>query len=322
MPAANTLSEALDNLYTTTWHQMKDSAVDNIFDGTPFWFWMRDNGRLKTVSGGRFLTEALRYAKSDKVTWIKKGSTVALNDLEFLTIAIFQWRYLVDSIVRFGVDDQQNRGKFQIINLMTAKLENSQDSLVDVLETSLFAAAGTDEMNGLQDLVADDPTTGVLGTIDPAVYTWWQNKVKDMAGLSFATNGVNQMRTLYNTVSNNLRMDRPDIIITGQTVYEYYEDEVEEQKRIINQKLGDASFENIQFKGLPVVWSPSCGTRLYFLNTRFLMFEYDPAMLFEMTEWKAIPDQVNDRAAQIVTACNFVTSRRRAQGVMFNIDTE
>ncbi|KKL88317.1 hypothetical protein LCGC14_1925910 [marine sediment metagenome] len=87
--------------------------------------------------------------------------------------------------------------------------------------------------------------------------------------------------------------------------------------------MGDAGFENIQFKGVPVTWSPSCAnTRMYFLNLNFLKFTYDPIAFFDMTEWKAIPDQVNDRAAQIITAGNLVTGRRRTHGVIFGIDTE
>ena len=34
-----TLTEQLDNLYTTTWQNMKSVVGDNIFDATPFWFW-------------------------------------------------------------------------------------------------------------------------------------------------------------------------------------------------------------------------------------------------------------------------------------------
>lgn len=323
--AVGSLTEALDNLYTTTWQNMGSDVKDQIFDATPFWFWLRDKGKLRTQQGGRFLTEPLRYAKSDRVKFIGKGGTVSLADQEFLTIANYEWRYLVDSIVRFGVDDQKNRGKNMIINLMNSKLQVSQDSLVDKMETKLFTlqSAETLSFEGMQDLVADDPTASVsIGGINQNTHTWWRNKTKNMTGISFAVNGLAEMRTLLNNVGNNLKSDRPDIIVSGQTPFEHYEDLVGEQKRIVNQKLGDAAFENIQFKGLPMVWSPSCAnTRMYFLNTNFLSFIYDPMMFFDMTEWKAIPDQVNDRAAQIIMAGNLTTSRRRAQGVMHTIDT-
>lgn len=323
--AVQTLSEALDNLYTTTWQNMKSQVQDQIFNATPFWFWLRAHDGLESVAGGRFLTEPLRYAKSERVKFIGRGGTVDLSDQEFLTVATFEWRYLVDSIVRFGVDDQKNRGRNQIINFASAKLDNSRDSLIDKLETVL-AGDGSEALSyhGLQEVVPDDPAAAVVfGGIDPSVETWWQSQTKDMTGLSFAVHGQSQMRTMFNNCGNNINNDFPNIILSGQTPYENYEDSVIEQKRIVNKTLGDAGFENIAFKGIPMVWTPAiAATRMYFLNTRFMKFKYDPAMFFDMTEWKPIPDQVNDRAAQIITAGQLVTSRRRVHGVLHTIDTE
>jgi hypothetical protein len=83
--------------------------------------------------------------------------------------------------------------------------------------------------------------------------------------------------------------------------------------------MGDAGFQNIEFRGIPIVWSPAITTRMYFLNTRFLKFKYDPMLNFDMTEWKDIPNQVNDRAAQVILAGNLMTGRRRVHGVIHNI---
>lgn len=315
------LTEAIDNLYTTTWQNMGSSVADQIFDGTPFWFWMRKKGMLKSTEGGRYISAPVRYAKNESITWVRKGSSVSLDDYEFLTTAQYDWRYVVATIVRFGIDDQQNRGRNAIIDLMNAKLENARDSLTDELEIRSTGTAGTDQMHGLQDLVADDPTTGTLGTIDSSVNTWWRNQTQTMTGSSFATNGTSTMTTMINNCSKNQRQDSPDIIVTGQTPYEYLKDATLEQKRIVNRTLGDAGFQNIEFEGLPVIWSPQIALRMYFLNTRFMMLKYDPMMYFDMTEWKVIPTQVNDRAAQIVLAGNLITNRRRVLGVMHTIDT-
>lgn len=319
-----TLVEALDNLYTTTWQNMKSQVADQIFDATPFYFWLKSKGKMKTVSGGRFITEPLQYAKNDNVTWIGRGGTVSLNDQEFLTVAYYEWRYLVASIVRFGVDDQKNRGKNQIINLMMAKLQNARDSLISELESRLFAGEGSSQnaMDGLLHLVQDDPTTSsTVGGIDQNSNSWWRNQSISMTGVSFASSGVENMRKMLNNTMNNLKMDAPDIIVCGQQPYEFYEDNLLSYYRITNNKLGDAGFQNQVFKGIPMVWSPSCGNRMYFLNTRFISLVYDPALFFDMTEWKAIPDQVNDRAAQIVSAMQLTVSRRRCQGVIYGIDT-
>jgi hypothetical protein len=284
---------------------------------------MKNKGKLQTEEGGRFIMEPLEYAKNDTVKWVTKGDTITLNDYEFLTESRWDWKYLAASITRFGVDDQQNRGKAAIMKLMTRKLDNTENSLIDKLEEETFSTQSTNGIYGLQRLVPDDPTAAVsVGGIDPSAYTWWRNKTKNMTGLSFSVHGVSEMRTLLNNCSNNRTQDSPDIIVCGQTPYEYYEDETMEQKQIVNKLLGDAGFRNIEFKGIPMIWSPQCAnTRMYFLNTKFLYMIYDPMLNFDMTEWKPIPDQINDRVAQIIFACAFIVTRRLCQGVMYNIDT-
>lgn len=326
------ITEFLDNLYTTTWYMQRDGVADNIFTGTPFWFWLKEHGGFDTAEGGRKIKVNLRYAKSENLKWIGKGGTVNLQDQEHLTSAFYDWRYFTDSIVRYFTDDQQNRGKAAAINLVDSKIEMSKDSQIDELEERLFGteadglATGELYMLGLRDIVPDDPTTSAseLAGIDPSVHTWWRSKSINMNSVSFATNGIDRMRTMYNNCMQNLRMDAPDIIVTGQTPYEMYEAEVEEQKRIVNKTLGDAGFENIEFKGVPIVWSPKGKSnnvdRMYFLNTKFLKFIYDPYAYFDMTEWKPIPNSF-DRAAQIITACQLVTQRRMCHGVIYNINT-
>lgn len=324
MPVSS-ITELYDNLFITTWQQMKDRYTDQIFTGSPFWFMMKEKGMLDEVVGHRYLTEPLRYAGSPRVAYVGKGGTVELSDHEFLTLATYNWKYLTDSIVRFGVDDQQNSGRAQIINYVEAKLETSRDSIIDRVETDLFGLNRLAPLTflGLQDLVADDPTASVeIGGINQNTYDWWRNYSTDMTGVSFATGGQSRMRTLYNNASRNIQGTKPDLWIGGQRAFEFYEDSILSQKRVVNMALGDAGFQNVEFKGVPVTWSPKCDdTRLYLLTIGNMKFKYDPRYFMEMTEWKPIPDQVNDRAAQILLVGELTTNKRNSHGVLHSIDT-
>jgi hypothetical protein len=326
----NQFTQALDDLYTTTWQKRLPGVFDNIFTAAPFWFWLKDKGKLRPVRGGRFLETNLEYGQNSTVQWIARGGTVAMNDFKFLTVAQYQWRYLVANILRFGVDEQQNSGDSRIIDWVNAKLNNTEESLTSTLETTLAAGSGAATLpaasiDGLQFLVPDFGNVASssfnAGGIDPSVYTWWQNQAIDMTGLSFAVNGVDKMRHLLNLCMNNRRMDAPDIILSDMNSYELYEATVIPAYRTSNNRLADMGFDNQSYKRIPMVWSPALSQRMYFLNTRFIEFVYDPGYFFDMTEWKAIPNQVNDRAAQVELACSFMTNRRRVLGVLSTIDT-
>lgn len=322
------ITEVLDDLYTTTWQNRRPTVADNIFDATPFWWFLKDKDKIQGTRGGKWIEEPLQYGVNNTVQWITKGGTVVMNDFRFLTDAIYQWRYLVANVLRYGVDEQKNSGTPKIMDWVSKKLDNTETALTETLETSLVGAAGaaTDSIDGLQYLVPDlanvASSSFAAGGIDPSVYTWWRNQAIDMAGKSFAVYGVSYMRHLLNLCMNNNRMDAPDIIVTGMVPYEYYEDATLPALRFEDRRMADMGFISQSYKKIPMIWTPAMSQRMYFLNTRFLTFYYDTAYFFDMTNWKDIPNQVNDRAAQILTACSFTTNRRRVQGVISGIDTQ
>ena len=98
------------------------------------------------------------------------------------------------------------------------------------------------------------------------------------------------------------------------------EDNTLEQHRIYNKTLGDAQFENIEFKKRPIIWSEHANAeKLYVLNTKILKLVIDPAANFDLTSWKDIPNQVKDRAAQICIALQLICDRRSSLGVIYDI---
>jgi len=321
--------EQLDSLYTTTFQLRRKQIIDQVFNATPFWYLLTKGGKRRTEQGGRWIEVPLQYAKNETVTFFGKGDTISINDTQPLTVARWDWRYLAGSIVRYFVDDQKNRGQAAIINLMNAKIDNLQSSLIDKLENSLFGDGtgdGGKAIDGLGNIVATTPTTGTVAGIDRATYTWWRNNTKNMSGLSASVYLRKEMATMFNECGKQGEgVTRfPNLLICSQTVYEYYESECLEIGRINigDRTLADLGFGDLAYKGRPLTWSPALtANSIYFLNTNFLEFVVDPIANFDITDWKPVIDQPNDRVAQIVVVGNVVCSNCKRQGVMYNIDT-
>ena len=314
-------TQTVDNMFTTTWSYRQGPAVEQAFLKNPFIFWLKENGRVKNVTGHTRIEIPLDYASNDTVGWVGKGDTVSINDTEFISMAYEDWKYLAVSIPRFGIEDQQNQGKARLINYVEAKLNSAERAMWESLEARICstAAAGPKEMNAIGNLVENvaAASQGTVHNLLKTTYTWWANQYKAATG-SYSIYLLSDMTNILNTVTKYSQTQVNDIfILTDQTSFEYYEEEVTEQKYIVNQKLGDAGFENVTFKGRPMVWSPSAEANLmYFLNTNYLSLVCDPTMQMRMTEWKAIPDQVDDKVAQIISAMNLVCTRCAAQGVL------
>jgi hypothetical protein len=314
-------TQTVDDMFTSTWAYRKTEAEEQAFYKTPFAFWMKEAKRVEGIMGHSRIEIPLEYGSNDTLRWIGKGGTVPINDPQLLTMAYEDWKYVAVSIVRYGVDDQKNRGEAQLINYVKTKLGAAERALWEEFERAFFSdGTGDGECNGLQNIVADLPTTGTLHGIDRATYTWFRNQYKTSTGAA-SVYLVSDMRNLMNTCSNYSKAELNDMaIVTDQTSFELYEDETMEQKRIVNQKMADAGFESVQFKGRPMFYSPFAPSgKMYFINSNYLKLVKDSAYFMQMTEWKAIPEQVNDRVAQILCVLNIVSSRPCVHGVLHSI---
>jgi len=72
------------------------------------------------------------------------------------------------------------------------------------------------------------------------------------------------------------------------------------------------------------MWVDSPGwddNRIYFINTKTLELNYDPAVWMDMTDWKPVAGNSLDRNAQIVCRCNLVCNSFQPNGVIHAITT-
>jgi len=323
MSSAQSWTQTIDNLYTSTWAYRQKAAVEQAFLKTPFIYWLREKGHLETLTGHRRIEIPLEYGSNETIKWIGKGSTIPIQDSELLTMAYENWKYVAVSIVRWFTEDQQNRQQAQAIKLVETKLNAAERAVYEDLERVMFAdGTGTDEPNGLQNLISSSPTTGTVHGIDRSTpgNEWWRNQQKTATGAA-AVYLVSDMRTCLNDIIKYSRADLKDIVlVTNQTVFELYEDVCLEMKVLQNVMMADAGFDSVVFRGKPLIWCPSAPSgNMYFINPNYLKLVSDEAFFMEMTDWKQIPDQPFDKVAQMVCALNMVVKRAICQKVLTSI---
>lgn len=316
-------TQSIDNMFTTTWAYRKNEAIAQAYYKTPFIKYLKEKGKVEEVRGFRRIEIDLEYGSNETVRWITKGSTVPLTEGELFTKAYEDWKYVSVTILRYGTEDQQNRGKARIIPYVDRKLKAAERALWENFESVIFSdGTGSNEPNGLQNLVAASPTTGTVHGINRATYAWFRNQTKTATGVA-SVYLISDMRNLMNTITTYSQLEVDDmILVTTQDIYEAYEDESLELLRFRKGDTGDPSFGNLTFRGRPMMWARSCPSgKVYVLNTEYLKLVIDPDYFMDMTEWKPIPDQVNDRVAQIVCAMQMITTRPVAEGVLTGVTT-
>lgn len=320
------LTEKLDTLYSTTWQLMRAEVVDNVFSATPLWFWLNSRERVRRESGGRWIGIPVMHTKNSTVKSVASGGQIDITNQDPSTTAKYDWKWNAGSVVRLYSEDHQNTGQQSIMSLMQSKLENLKLSLVDILESQAFGdGSGNNGIDilGLKSIVKVDPTTnpsdppGNVGGIDAATNTYWRNQTRTWSVVGLPTGDSEiafNMRKVYN--ASSVGNDHPTLLMTEVSQFELYEANLTNLLRINDREFGDVGFEALRFKGAAITFSPSAPpNQMRFLNERYLEFVIEQSADFDMTPWKAIPDQL-DRVAQIVVQGNLVTSNRRMQGVL------
>lgn len=321
------ISRQLDNLFTTTWYDVRKDVTDQVFQKTPFFDMMLKGGKIKKkMPEGTHWEVPIRYGKMNANTkWFGRGAQFGLEEEQSLTRMVYQARNIGTSIVRYWDDDRKNRGAARLTGYLEEKMENTKTSLIEVLEQSMFSASpGALEMHSLPQLISTTPTVGSIGGFDRSANDWMTNQTYDFTGKVINTDLVPQMTHMYNLCSKWKAGTRksPDIIITTQEVYEAYENIANALQMICAWKGEQITlgFGDISFKGVPIFWCPECPAgRMYFLNTEHLAIHVDPSAYFEMTDWKPVAGNSLDKTCQIVTVLQMTVDNFKKHGVIYNI---
>jgi hypothetical protein len=213
-----------------------------------------------------------------------------------------------------GIEEAKNNGEAQIIDLLEGKIFQTQETVIENMNT-MFWADGTGnsnkDWNGL-DLIVTKPNT-TLGGIDPtgAGNSFWASTETNQGGALTAAG----MATLYNDVS--VGNDQPTIIITTQALYEKYEALLDGQIRYTDTDVADGGFQNLLFKGAPVTFDGACTSgEMMFLNTKYLQLVAHSDVWFKPTPFVR-PTNQDAVFSQLLCYGQLTCSNRARQGYLF-----
>lgn len=304
-----------DALLTTTMSAYRQKLEDNITKANPFIFWLDSKGRKDTQDGGFQIVQPVMYGKNTTIRTYNKYGQLDITPQDGITNALYPWKFCAGSISISRPEKRQNSGRARILSLLESKIMQTEVSFKEDVNRQLFldgTGNGSLDFYGLALLVSATPTTGTVAGIDRAVETWWRNK-QTTSG-SFATQGVNDMRTMYNTCSKG--NDHPDLGLTTQAVYEFYEKSMAPNERFLDLKTGDAGFQNLKFKGMVLMYDDYCTSGyMYMLNSGYLKWVVDSETDFENTPFVR-PSNVDAEVSQILLYANLTASNMARQGVL------
>lgn len=204
--------------------------------------------------------------------------TLNISPSEVFSSAEFDIKQGAVAVTISGLEQLQNSGPEQMIDLLESRIGNAERTMrnnVSLDMYSLGTADGGKQIGGLQLLVADASSSGTVGGINRATWSFWRNKFTDITTAWTSTNITPAMNAMY--VQLVRQADKPDLIIADNTSWTKYLESLQTIQRITDSKLGAAGFQTIMYMNCPVVLDGGVGggapsSHMYFLNTDFIFW--------------------------------------------------
>lgn len=313
-----------DDVITSTLRKRSGVIADNFTTNTALLLRLKQKGNARSFDGGRTIVEEIGFGGPGNYTRYSGYDPLEISQDDMLTAAEFSIKQAAVAVTMSGLEELQNAGKEQVIDLMGARIELAEAEMINNLSTDIYSAGTADggkQVGGLQLLVSDDGT-GTVGGIIAGTYTWWKNKYFDFSDNSLTPGAATiqqAMNQLYLNCSRN--RDQPDLIVADNTYFRYYWSSLQAIQRVTNSKLADAGFENLKFMGADTVFDGGLGgaapsSHMYFLNTKYI--HYRPHARRNMVPLNPDRYATNQDAfvKLIAWAGNMTVSNRSLQGVI------
>jgi len=312
-------------LVSTTFRKHKRQIADNLTNRNAFLKYVTKRGNKRVEDGGLTIVTPLDYAANGTYQRYSDWDLLDISASDVISAAEYQWRQVAINVVCSGREMRLNSGDSRIINLAKAKMKNAIRTFENNFSTDLYSdGLSTNQIDGIQKIIADTPTTGTVGGIDASVSTnaFWRNSTADISDLVTTATAANiengLMLPLWLTLDRGPG-DQPDIIVSGNSLYSLYESSQVSLKRYTDRSSADGGFTTLKYKNADVIFDgsagPFAGQRMYFINTNYFeLVVHRDADLEVMEEMR--PVNQDGAVVPILWMGNLVCSNRKLQGVI------
>lgn len=277
-------SPNLDEITTTTLRNRSAKLADNVSENNVLLKRLKEKGKQKLVSGGRDIVQELEYAENATFTRYAGYEPLNISPSDVFSAAAFDWKQAAVAVSISGLEQLKNSGKEALIDLLESRIQNAERTMMNNIAADCYSdgtATSSKQIGGLQHLVADDPTTGTVGGINRATYTFWRNIVFDASSDGGAAASSSNIQSYMNRLWVQLQRgaDRPDLIVADNVYWRYYLESLQAIQRITEVSKGaQVGFMSLKYMDADVVLDGGYGgacpaSHMYFLNTNYIYFK-------------------------------------------------
>ncbi len=334
-------SPNLSEIATTTLRARSGKLADNILRNNALLNRLKTRGKARPFSGGRTILEEIEYGMNGTYTRYSGYQALNITPSDVMTAAEFPIRQAAVAVSISGLEELQNAGAERVIDLLEKRIENAEKTMMNGMAYDVYSDGTTaGQINGLQALVSTTPTSGTIGGIDRATWTFWQNiKYSATTDGGAAATSANIQTYMNRVIVQLVRGNQgPDLIVADNNLYRYFLESMQAIQRVTSPESARLGFSSLEYTasgrsitvvldggfqgystdsanyGIPSGGAPS--NTMYFLNTDYIY--YRPHSSRNMVPLE--PDRFSmnqDAMVKLIGwAGNMTISNSRLQGVL------
>ena len=304
-----------DELIVATLDELGRKVFDQTFNSMPALKWLQNNNKIDWDGSGYALRIPIRIAKNTSAGKTSGYKTLITTPVTTISEVTYQLARYYSSITYSQDLKDINRGNKAAVRLITDKLDEGKLAINDLIAADIFAASVATD--AIQSLVTTIDATGIAGNLNQSTQSTWAAYETSMG--SFSAGGLDYMQLAFNTVSKGRESGSPSLIITTQTVFQYYQSLLRSYGMDAFVTKGDLGITELKFMGASVIWDAAAASAtMLFLNSNALGLVIDGEANMKSTEFVKPADQLA-YVGQIYTRLQLVCRERRALGKLTGI---
>jgi hypothetical protein len=308
-------------LVSTTFRKHRKEIKDNLSNRNALLSYIKKRGNQRSEDGGLSIATPLDYAANSTYQRYSDWDVLNIAASDVISAAEYQWRQIAINVVASGRELRINSGDSRIINLSKARIKNALRTYNNNFSSDLYSSGAlTNQINGLQALIAD-AGTGTVGGIDSSAFPFWQNTVIDASNLSVTPSSTTieaQLMLPAWLATDRGPDDQTDLIVADNNYYTFFEASQLSLKRYNDTTKGSAGFVSLRYKNADVIYDGNSGipvNHMYFVNTNYVeLVVHSDADLEIMDEMK--PVNQDGVVIPILWMGNLTCSNRKLQAVI------
>lgn len=275
----------LSDILATTIENRSRKIADNVTNNNYLLKKLEGKGKIKPFGGGHKILQELSFAENANAGWYSGYDLLPVGVSEVISAAEFNIKQAAVPVIISGLEQLQNAGREQMIDLMEARMSVAESTMANLLCGGLYSdglGAGGKEIDGLEAMLPNDVTYAAeYGGIAGDTFTFWQHAISDQDATALDPTAIQgHWNSLWASLVRG--QDRVDTIMADTVVWEAYVSSLQAQQRFSNTNSADAGFVTVKFMDADVcldggIYNGDLGSgapagTAFFLNTDFLHY--------------------------------------------------